>query len=229
MPLTAEQAMLQVQERLRSLKSVIVEIENERKRNEPNFVNAGNKETIRRGALMKMLQISAQTLPLFVSKPGEKISPLCGSVPADSTYVAKPGDMVAAHVKGLEDEENWILAEVVQYISSANKYEVDDIDEEQKDRHILSKRRIVPLPLMRANPETDGQAVFPKGTTVLALYPQTTCFYKAVINQLPQTANEEYEVLFEDPTYADDYSPPLYVAQRYVLAIKPNKKVGASS
>lgn len=113
-------------------------------------------------------------------------------------------------MKGLEDEENWILAEVVQYISSANKYEVDDIVEEQKDRHILSKRHIVPLPLMKANPETDGQALSTKGTTVMALYPQTTCFYKAVINQLPQTANEEYEVLFEDPTYADGYSPLLF-------------------
>lgn len=51
--------------------------------------NAGNKETIRRGALMKMLQISAQTLPLFVSKPGEKVPPLCGAIPAESSYVAK--------------------------------------------------------------------------------------------------------------------------------------------
>uniref|UniRef100_A0A182JJ11 SGF29 C-terminal domain-containing protein n=1 Tax=Anopheles atroparvus TaxID=41427 RepID=A0A182JJ11_ANOAO len=285
MPLTAEQAMLQVQERLKSLKSLVCEIETERKRIEPNINNmirltktgsddkspalhhklktvykiglqdalqeeslirqalskiqdirnirnerriqarnAGNKETIRRGALMKMLQISAQTLPLFVSKPGEKIPHLCGSIAADTSYIAKPGDMVAALVKSEEGEENWILAEVVQYVSSTSKYEVDDIDEEQKDRHILSRRRIVPLPLMRANPETDGQALFPKGTTVMALYPQTTCFYKAIINQLPQTANEEYEVLFEDPTYPDGYSPPLFVAQRYVIAIKQNKK-----
>uniref|UniRef100_A0A182N816 SGF29 C-terminal domain-containing protein n=1 Tax=Anopheles dirus TaxID=7168 RepID=A0A182N816_9DIPT len=285
MPLTAEQAMLQVQERLKALKTLVCEIETERKRNETNINNvirlnkmagedkspalnhklktlykvglqdalqeetlirqalgkiqdirnirnerriqarnAGNKETIRRGALMKMLQISAQTLPLFVSKPGEKIPHLCGSIAADSSYIAKPGDMVAALVKSEEGEENWILAEVVQYVSSTSKYEVDDIDEEQKDRHVLSRRRIVPLPLMRANPETDGQALFPKGTTVMALYPQTTCFYKAIINQLPQTANEEYEVLFEDPTYPDGYSPPLFVAQRYVIAIKQNKK-----
>ncbi|XP_053675579.1 SAGA-associated factor 29 [Anopheles nili] len=285
MPLTAEQATLQVQERLKSLKTLVCEIETERKRNESNINqmirlnkmsnddkspalnhklktlykvglqdalqeetlirqalskiqdirnirnerriqarNAGNKETIRRGALMKMLQISAQTLPLFVSKPGEKIPHLCGSIPADSSYISKPGDMVAALVKSEEGEENWILAEVVQYVSSTSKYEVDDIDEEQKDRHVLSRRRIVPLPLMRANPETDGQALFPKGTTVMALYPQTTCFYKAIINQLPQTANEEYEVLFEDPTYPDGYSPPLFVAQRYVIAIKQNKK-----
>lgn len=72
--------------------------------------------------------------------------------------------MVAALVRGLDDEENWILAEVVSFLPSQNKYEVDDIDEEQKDRHILSKCRVVPLPLMRANPETDGAALFPKGT-----------------------------------------------------------------
>lgn len=75
------------------------------------------------------------------------------------------GDMVAALVKGSEDEENWILAEVVQYNPTTNKYEVDDIDEEQKDRHILSRRRVVPLPLMRADPETDPHALFSKGAT----------------------------------------------------------------
>ena len=76
------------------------------------------------------------------------------------------GDMVAALVKGAEEEENWILAEVVQFNATTNKYEVDDIDEEQKDRHILSRRRVVPLPLMRANPETYPHALFPKGSIV---------------------------------------------------------------
>uniref|UniRef100_A0A182MLN5 SGF29 C-terminal domain-containing protein n=1 Tax=Anopheles culicifacies TaxID=139723 RepID=A0A182MLN5_9DIPT len=221
------QDALQEETLIRQALSKIQDIRNIRNERRIQARNAGNKETIRRGALMKMLQISAQTLPLFVSKPGEKIPHLCGSIAADSSYIAKPGDMVAALVKSEEGEENWILAEVVQYVSSTSKYEVDDIDEEQKDRHVLSRRRIVPLPLMRANPETDGQALFPKGTTVMALYPQTTCFYKAIINQLPQTANDEYEVLFEDPTYPEGYSPPLFVAQRYVIAIKQNKKTAS--
>ncbi|CAB0032113.1 unnamed protein product [Trichogramma brassicae] len=187
--------------------------------------NAGNKETIRRGALMKMLLSTAQTLPLYVGKtPGAKAPPLCGAVPAEPTYMAKTGDMVAALVKGSEEEENWILAEVVHANTTTNKYEVDDIDEEQKDRHTLSKRRVVPLPLMRADPETDPHALFPKGSIVMALYPQTTCFYKAVVNHLPTTAQEEYEVLFEDATYADGYSPPLNVPQRYVISIKESKK-----
>jgi SGF29 tudor-like domain. len=57
----------------------------------------------------------------------------------------------------------------------------------------------------------------------MALYPQTTCFYKAVVNQLPTSSTEEYEVLFEDPTYPDGFSPPLTVAQRYVISIKDKK------
>jgi len=85
---------------------------------------------------------------------------------------------------------------------------VIDIDEEQKDRHVLSKRKVIPLPLMRANPETDGHALFPKDTVVMALYPQTTCFYKAIVHRLPQTATEDYEVLFEDSSYMNGYAEP---------------------
>lgn len=142
----------------------IQEIRNIRNERRIQARNAGNKEAIRRGALMKMVQISAQTLPLYVSKPGEKVPSLCGAISAENHYIAKVGDNVAALVKGVEDEENWILAEVVQFLNRQNKYDVVDIDEEQKDRHVLSKRKVIPLPLMRANPETDGHALFPKDT-----------------------------------------------------------------
>merc|ERR1712071_374486 len=73
---------------------------------------AGSKETIRRGALMKMLLTTAQTLPLWISKLGQPPPPLCGAVPAEASYVAKLGDIVAALVKSPEGDENWILAEV---------------------------------------------------------------------------------------------------------------------
>ncbi len=75
--------------------------------------------------------------------------------------------MVAALVKGIEEEENWILAEVVLFNSLINKYEVDDIDEVQKERHTLSRRKVIPLPLMRANPETEPEALFAKGSVGL--------------------------------------------------------------
>lgn len=189
------------------------------------FDSGRPKPIMRRGVLMSMLQQNAVTLPLWVSKPGEKPPPLCGAVSADNNYVAKPGDKVAARVRSSDGEENWILAEVVTYNTSTNKYEVDDIDaEEGKERHTLSKRKIVPLPIWKASPETDPEALFPKHTLVLALYPQTTCFYRALIHEPPKKPQDDYSVLFEDTSYPNGYSPPLMVAQRYVIMCKEDKK-----
>lgn len=83
--------------------------------------------------------------------------------------------MVAALVKVNVNEENWILAEVVSYDSVTNKYEVDDIDEEDKDIHVLSHKHVIPLPLMRANPETDPSALFPKGAEGKLIHNFTKC------------------------------------------------------
>ena len=58
----------------------------------------------------------------------------------------------------------------------------------------------------------------------MAIYPQTTCFYKGVIKEQPGGAAEDYQVLFEDPSYADGYSPPLNVAQRYIIQVTEKKK-----
>ncbi|XP_058868442.1 SAGA-associated factor 29 isoform X3 [Acipenser ruthenus] len=91
------------------------------------------RKTMRRGVLMTLLQQSAMTLPLWIGKPGDTPPPLCGAIPASSDYVAKPGDKVAARVKAVDGDEQWILAEVVSYSHAANKYEVDDIDEEGKE------------------------------------------------------------------------------------------------
>ncbi|CAM9116556.1 unnamed protein product, partial [Lampetra fluviatilis] len=77
-------------------------------------------------------------------------------------------------------------------------------------RHSLSRRRVIPLPQWKANPETDPESLFQKDQLVLALYPQTTCFYRALIHAPPHRPQEDYSVLFEDTSYADGYSPPLH-------------------
>ncbi|XP_071790492.1 SAGA-associated factor 29-like [Asterias amurensis] len=184
----------------------------------------GPRKTMRRGVLMTMLQQAALTLPLWIGRPGESPPPLCGAISGENNYLAKLGDKVAARVKGSDGDENWILAEVVSFNAATNKYEVDDIDEEGKERHLLSKRRIVPLPLMKANPETNPEALFKKGTLVMALYPQTTCFYRALIDGPPEGPMDDYCVLFEDNSYADGYSPALKVAQRYVVQVKEPRR-----
>lgn len=79
--------------------------------------NAGNKEAIRRGTLMKMLQVTAQTLPLYISKvPGEEPPPLCGAIPAKSSHVAKVNIRVCFHLLLYQDKltrlENYALISV---------------------------------------------------------------------------------------------------------------------
>ncbi|CAG0884034.1 unnamed protein product, partial [Cyprideis torosa] len=187
---------------------------------------AGNQESLRRGALMKMLQTASYSLPLYVGKKGTEPPPLCGGIPAEPSYIARRGEMVAALVRSPEGDENWILAEVLEWNASSGKYDVEDIDvadEEQSKRHTLSKRRVIPLPKMRADPITCPEALFPKGTNVLAIYPQTTCFYKAVVDQVPSIATEDYEVSFEDSQYVSGFSPPLPVGQRYLICVKERK------
>ncbi|XP_037591050.1 SAGA-associated factor 29-like [Cebus imitator] len=88
------------------------------------------RKTMCRGVLVTLLQQSAMTLPLWIGKPGPHPS-VGPSPPLD--YMARPGDKVAAPVKAVDGDEQWILAEVVSYSHATNRYEVDDIDEEGKE------------------------------------------------------------------------------------------------
>ena len=90
------------------------------------------------------------------------------------------GDKVAARVKTDEVEEQWILAEVITFNQTTNKYEVEDIDEEGKESHTLSRRRVVPLPQWKANPETDPDALFPINTLVSKEFRSIAFYLRAV-------------------------------------------------
>lgn len=184
------------------------------------------RKGMRRGVLMSLLQQNAINLPVWNGRSNESASALCGAIPADAAYICRPGDHVAARVKYSEEEEQYILAEVVSFNSSTGKYDVEDIDyseeegKNEKERHQLSRRRITPLPLYKCDPQQNPEALFQLKQLVLALYPQTTCFYKAIVHTVPKSKDSDYTVLFEDTSYADGYSPPLNVPQRYVVAAK---------
>eukprot|EP00118_Oscarella_pearsei_P015936 m.148267 g.148267 ORF g.148267 m.148267 type:complete len:309 (+) comp38491_c0_seq2:14-940(+) len=192
------------------------------------------KPVMRRGVLMTLLHQSAHQLPVWkpsfpVEKPSHlcKPPPLCGAVPAESGHVSKPGDQVCARTKTTDGEEQWILAEVVSYNAHQSKYVVEDIDEEgrsNRESHVLTRRKVIPLPVMKADPTLSPSALHPKGQVVMAIYPQTTCFYRGVVDSLPNMADDDYSILFEDTSYVEGYSPPLKVPQRYVLPVKENRK-----
>lgn len=176
-----------------------------------------------------MLQQKANQLPVWMGSKSEQPPPLTGTVAADGSYICNPGEDVAALCDGVEDD-NWILAEVYLHNNNTNKYQVKDIDIEEDERgdgagdHTLSRRRVIPLPLRKLNPSTHGHLLFQGGHKVLALYPQTTCFYPATIHQPPKGEGDEYQVMFFDNYYAEGYAPPLPVPQRYVLEFRDKKK-----
>ena len=95
---------------------------------------------------------------------------------------------------------------------------MEDVDEEQRETHCLPRKKVIALPRYRANGDTDPAAIFAESTVVLALYPQTTCFYKGIVEQQPVSVTADYLIAFEDASFATGYSPPLPVPQRYVVA-----------
>ena len=95
---------------------------------------------------------------------------------------------------------------------------MEDIDavDSSKSKITLSKKKMIALPHWRANPVTEPSALHQINSQVMALYPQTTCFYKGTVAAVPEKPNEDYIVLFEDSTYPMGYSPPMPVAQKYI-------------
>ncbi|KAL1408518.1 hypothetical protein Q8F55_005330 [Vanrija albida] len=97
----------------------------------------------------------------------------------------RPGRRIAAKSK---TEEEWILAMVKKTIGGdKTRYEVQDADDGTK--WVTSLRSIIPLPDREAPPSSSSHPSnledFPRGSKVLALYPDTTSFYQATVVSAP--------------------------------------------
>lgn len=131
----------------------------------------------------------------------------------------QPGERVAANIGEVTagpGAQEWIVAVVVRYLANERSYEVMDADEEAEpvvdgqpaaqggQMYHLSQELVIPMP--RSALVKEGQN-FPPGTTVLAVYPNTTTFYRAVVvQQARRQAHGEYGdflLEFEDDGDAD--------------------------
>ena len=118
------------------------------------------------------------------------------------------GDLVAANVGVLNQSaggQEWIVATVTRYSPSEGVFEIVDADEEaEKHVYRLPQKFVIPLPKTASVRESQN---FPAGTSVLAVYPNTTTFYKAKVVQparrLPNAEYSEFVLEFEDDGDAD--------------------------
>ncbi|OBZ86499.1 SAGA-associated factor 29 [Choanephora cucurbitarum] len=140
----------------------------------------------------------------------------------NSSYVFTKGTTVAARQPSKEKDksEEWILAVVIQYHADKNKYEVEDVDQDdygEKQRYMLPPRYVIPV---LSSEEARLSPEIPAQQDVLALYPGTTCFYKATVVAPPSKSKEikNYRVRFED-----DNNEVKYVMPEHVLEMPKTK------
>ncbi|KAG0097551.1 hypothetical protein BGZ93_002485 [Podila epicladia] len=93
------------------------------------------------------------------------------------------------------------------------RYRVEDDeadDSGKKMTYTLSTRSVIMIV-----DDQDAVPEFPAGHTVLALYPSTTCFYKAVVVQPPSKnkdyATPVYRIKFDDDGGSERTAPPRMV------------------
>ncbi|KAL7546701.1 hypothetical protein ACHAWF_010031 [Thalassiosira exigua] len=92
-------------------------------------------------------------------------------------FAANQGDQVAAKVTRTDENGSWILAYVLRFYPESETYDVQDEDDTSK---------LIRLPwnhVMRLSGGTEGW--FEKGARVMAIFPETTSFYRAVVSKQP--------------------------------------------
>ncbi|KAF5369566.1 hypothetical protein D9758_002686 [Tetrapyrgos nigripes] len=127
-----------------------------------------------------------------------------------------------------ESDDNWILAVVTKCINAdKNRYEVHDPEPQESGdpggKYNTTLRSIIPLPDLSAPVGSPSSLAayreFTAGSTVMALYPDTSCFYRAEVIATPREMQPQgraapsyvptYKVKFED----DDNQEHLVSAQ----------------
>eukprot|EP01041_Mallomonas_annulata_P001112 gene1112-2162_t len=126
---------------------------------------------------------------------------------------ARIGEQVAAKVSRLEENGAWILANVLEYNASTSTYIIQDEDD---------VARVITLPARDVKRLEDSASHIRKGDRVIAVFPDTTSFYRAAVVKNPKNpthGNGAWEVVvrFHDDEDESGKTPPRRVPARFVL------------
>lgn len=136
-----------------------------------------------------------------------------------SKMAARPGEQVAAKVTRTDENGSWILASVQSFYGDTETYDVQDEDDTSK---------LIRLPwnhVMRLSSGTEG---FEKSADVMAIFPETTSFYRAIVSKKPvwdlapgstTPIVKELVLKFEDDEGSNGRTPHRRVPSRYVIPV----------
>lgn len=137
-----------------------------------------------------------------------------------SKNAARPSEQVAAKITRTNENGSWILASVQRFYAESETYDVQDEDDTSK---------LIRLPwthVMRLS--TGREGCFAKNTKVMAIFPETTSFYRAVVSKDPvwtlkkRTTTpmvKELILKFEDDEDGSGQTPHRRVPARYVIPL----------
>ncbi|KAL1738566.1 SGF29 tudor-like domain-containing protein [Schizophyllum fasciatum] len=150
------------------------------------------------------------------------------AVPAQKLPL-KPGRQVVYRLaEGGTEDTSWILAIVVKPISKdRTRYLVRDADPGEDGKfteYRATLNNLIPLPDPAAQPSTPANLSaypeLPTGSDALAMYPDTTCFYRAQVLEPPKVTQRD-KSLAGNPIYRlkfeDDESPQHLVSAYWVV------------
>jgi len=134
-------------------------------------------------------------------------------------WAARPGEQVAAKVTRTDENGSWILASVQRFYVDTETYDVQDEDDTSK---------LIRLPwshVMRLS--TGAEGCFLKGADCMAIFPETTSFYKSKVAKSPVwkldhgfPCVKEIVVQFDDDEdAATGKTPKRRVPSRYVIPV----------
>jgi hypothetical protein len=128
--------------------------------------------------------------------------------------VAKVGEQVAARDPSKTDNDDgcWILASIIEVSTQLGVYLVQDEDDSVRQGLKLSFRDVRKL--------EDSGAYLRKGDSILAVFPETTSFYRAIVAKTPKSVNgnaSDVVVRFDDDDDDSGRSPLRKVPARFVI------------
>lgn len=139
-----------------------------------------------------------------------------------SKMAARPGEQVAAKVTRTDENGSWILASVQCFYYDTETYDVQDEDDTSK---------LIRLPWNHVMRLSSGEEGFIKGADVMAIFPETTSFYRAIVSKRPVWELEpgsknpivkELILKFEDDEGSNGRTPHRRVPSRYVIPVPSN-------
>uniref|UniRef100_A0A7S3XKW5 SGF29 C-terminal domain-containing protein n=1 Tax=Heterosigma akashiwo TaxID=2829 RepID=A0A7S3XKW5_HETAK len=122
---------------------------------------------------------------------------------------ARRGEQVAAHMSSTDENGSWILARVVEFNVAKQVYTVQDEDDVTKVMDLDHNR------VLRLN---DGSTHFSKGDAVLAMFPETTSFYRGLVHK-PANTDNMLQIRFEDDEDGQGRTPSRHIPSRFVLRL----------